>query len=61
MHESENWRRDGRLRNVGLLQVGGVLKEQEAAWRVEVEMKDSITTVGEESWSKLLDLSMPSS
>lgn len=39
----------------------GILNEQVAAWRVEVEMEYSITTVGEESGKKLLDLSTPSS
>lgn len=39
----------------------GILNEQVAAWRVEVEMKDSITTVGEDSVNKLLDLSVSSS
>lgn len=60
----ERWRSDGSEKGAlvySAVSKCGILNEQVAAWRVEVEMKDSITTVGEESGNKLLDLSTPSS
>lgn len=60
----ERWRRNGSEKGAlvySAVSECGILNEQVAAWRVEVEMKYSITTVGEESGKKLLDLSTPSS